>query len=181
MEHSVGTTWAGNLAGATQHIDRGFRHHVLSPRFSSGCRIFVTKPQGSLREQFLLHSPAPWLIFAATMFGNAGVFAQFSYIKPFMMYISGFRGDEHDVYYDAGRAGDGVRQSVKRQTLRQIYSARIAVVTDLVIVLSLIALLFFSGCKTASLTFAFICCAGLLRSLRRCKSCYCKRQKAANC
>lgn len=29
-----------------------------------------------LREQFrFLASPAPWLIFAATMFGNAGVFA----------------------------------------------------------------------------------------------------------
>lgn len=34
------------------------------------------KAQGSLREQFhFLRSPAPWLIFAATMFGNAGVFA----------------------------------------------------------------------------------------------------------
>ncbi|SUG57078.1 MFS transport protein AraJ [Salmonella enterica subsp. diarizonae] len=48
--------------------------------------------KSSLREQFyFLRSLAPWLIFAATMFGNAGVFAWFSYIKPFMMYISGFR------------------------------------------------------------------------------------------
>lgn len=31
--------------------------------------------KGKLREQFhFLRSPAPWLIFAATMFGNAGVF-----------------------------------------------------------------------------------------------------------
>ncbi|MFW8079752.1 MFS transporter AraJ, partial [Klebsiella pneumoniae] len=44
-----------------------------------------------LREQFrFLASPAPWLIFAATMFGNAGVFAWFSYIKPFMLNVSGF-------------------------------------------------------------------------------------------
>lgn len=42
-----------------------------------------------LREQFrFLASPAPWLIFAATMFGNAGVFAWFSYIKPFMLNVS---------------------------------------------------------------------------------------------
>lgn len=34
------------------------------------------KAQSSLREQFhFLRSPAPWFIFAATMFGNAGVFA----------------------------------------------------------------------------------------------------------
>lgn len=48
--------------------------------------------KGKLREQFhFLRSPAPWLIFAATMFGNAGVFAWFSYVKPYMMFISGFR------------------------------------------------------------------------------------------
>ncbi|EFW6868900.1 MFS transporter, partial [Shigella sonnei] len=47
--------------------------------------------KGKLREQFhFLRSPAPWLIFAATMFGNAGVFAWFSYVKPYMMFISGF-------------------------------------------------------------------------------------------
>ncbi|MDI8746451.1 hypothetical protein MJM83_34585, partial [Salmonella enterica subsp. enterica serovar Montevideo] len=46
---------------------------------------------GSLREQFhFLRSPAPWLIFAATMFSNAGVFAWFSYIKPFMMYTKDY-------------------------------------------------------------------------------------------
>lgn len=28
--------------------------------------------------------------FAATLFGNAGVFAWFSYIKPFMINVSGF-------------------------------------------------------------------------------------------
>jgi DHA1 family arabinose polymer transporter-like MFS transporter len=45
-----------------------------------------------LREQFhFLSSPAPWLIFAATMFGNAGVFAWFSYIKPFMIRLRLFR------------------------------------------------------------------------------------------
>ncbi|ELP5722556.1 MFS transporter, partial [Enterobacter asburiae] len=38
-----------------------------------------------LTEQFhFLKKPEPWLIFAATMFGNAGVFAWFSFVKPFM-------------------------------------------------------------------------------------------------
>lgn len=36
-----------------------------------------------LREQFrFLASPAPWLIFAATMFGNAGVFAGSAISSP---------------------------------------------------------------------------------------------------
>lgn len=120
------------------------------------------KAQGSLREQFhFLRSPAPWLIFAATMFGNAGVFAWFSYIKPFMMYISGF--SETSMTFIMMLVGLGmVLGNLLSGKLSGRYTPlRIAVVTDLVIVLSLMALFFFSGYKTASLTFAFICCAGL--------------------
>ncbi|EAP9958224.1 MFS transporter AraJ, partial [Salmonella enterica] len=120
------------------------------------------KAQGSLREQFhFLRSPAPWLIFAATMFSNAGVFAWFSYIKPFMMYISGF--SEASMTFIMMLVGLGmVLGNLLSGKLSGRYTPlRIAVVTDLVIVLSLMALFFFSGYKTASLTFAFICCAGL--------------------
>ncbi|EAA9320144.1 MFS transporter AraJ [Salmonella enterica] len=120
------------------------------------------KAQGSLREQFhFLRSPTPWLIFAATMFGNAGVFAWFSYIKPFMMYISGF--SETSMTFIMMLVGLGmVLGNLLSGKLSGRYTPlRIAVVTDLVIVLSLMALFFFSGYKTASLTFAFICCAGL--------------------
>lgn len=120
------------------------------------------KAQGSLREQFhFLRSPAPWLIFAATMFSNAGVFAWFSYIKPFMMYISGF--SETSMTFIMMLVGLGmVLGNLLSGKLSGRYTPlRIAVVTDLVIVLSLMALFFFSGYKTASLTFAFICCAGL--------------------
>lgn len=120
------------------------------------------KAQGSLREQFhFLRSPAPWLIFAATMFSNAGVFAWFSYIKPFMMYISGF--SETSMTFIMMLVGLGmVLGNLLSGKLSGRYTPlRIAVVTDLVIVLSLMALFFFSGYKTASLTSAFICCAGL--------------------
>jgi DHA1 family arabinose polymer transporter-like MFS transporter len=49
------------------------------------------KSEIKLTEQFqFLKKPEPWLIFAATMFGNAGVFAWFSFVKPFMVNVSGF-------------------------------------------------------------------------------------------
>lgn len=101
------------------------------------------KAQGSLREQFhFLRSPAPWLIFAATMFGNAGVFAWFSYIKPFMMYISGF--SETSMTFIMMLVGLGmVLGNLLSGKLSGRYTPlRIAVVTDLVIVLSLMALFF---------------------------------------
>ncbi|MGL4724820.1 MAG: MFS transporter AraJ [Scandinavium sp.] len=115
-----------------------------------------------LREQFhFLKSPAPWFIFAATLFGNAGVFAWFSYIKPFMMTVAGF--SEGNMTLIMMLAGLGMvsgnllsgRLSGKHSPLS------IAIVTDLVIALSLALLFVFGADKTASLGLAFVCCLGL--------------------
>lgn len=115
-----------------------------------------------LREQFhFLKSPAPWFIFAATLFGNAGVFAWFSYIKPFMMTVAGF--SEGNMTLIMMLAGLGMvsgnllsgRLSGKHSPLS------IAIVTDLVIALSLALLFVFGADKAASLGLAFVCCLGL--------------------
>ncbi len=118
--------------------------------------------KGKLREQFhFLKSPAPWFIFAATMFGNAGVFAWFSYVKPYMMYISGF--SEALMTFIMMLVGLGmVLGNLLSGRLSGRYTPlRIAVITDFVIVLALLLLFACGGIKAASLTFAFICCAGL--------------------
>lgn len=118
--------------------------------------------KGKLREQFhFLKNPAPWLIFSATMFGNAGVFAWFSYVKPYMMYISGF--PEALMTFIMMLVGLGmVLGNLLSGRLSGRYTPlRIAVITDFVIVLALLLLFAFGGIQVASLTFAFICCAGL--------------------
>ena len=118
--------------------------------------------KGKLREQFhFLKSPAPWFIFAATMFGNAGVFAWFSYVKPYMMFISGF--SEALMTFIMMLVGLGmVLGNLLSGRLSGRYTPlRIAVITDFIIVLALLLLFAFGGIKAASLIFAFICCAGL--------------------
>lgn len=118
--------------------------------------------KGKLREQFhFLKTPAPWLIFSATMFGNAGVFAWFSYVKPYMMFISGF--SEALMTFIMMLVGLGmVLGNLLSGRLSGRYTPlRIAVITDVVIVLALLLLFAFGGIKAASLIFAFICCAGL--------------------
>lgn len=118
--------------------------------------------KGKLREQFhFLKTPAPWLIFSATMFGNAGVFAWFSYVKPYMMFISGF--SEALMTFIMMLVGLGmVLGNLLSGRLSGRYTPlRIAVITDFVIVLALLLLFAFGGIKAASLIFAFICCAGL--------------------
>lgn len=120
------------------------------------------KSDARLREQFhFLKSPAPWLIFAATMFGNAGVFAWFSYIKPFMMNVSGF--SEGAIMFIMMLAGLGmVLGNILSGKLSGRYSPlRIATTTDGVIVVALLLIFLLGGMKVASLTLAFICCAGL--------------------
>ena len=120
------------------------------------------KPTTRLRSQFhFLTSPAPWLIFAATMFGNAGVFAWFSYIKPFMINVSGF--GESAIIAIMLLAGLGMvlgnlfsgKVSVRYSPLR------IAAVTNGVIVVTLLLLFLLGENKAAALTLAFICCAAL--------------------
>ncbi|MDX6019005.1 MFS transporter AraJ [Scandinavium sp. V105_16] len=115
-----------------------------------------------LREQFhFLKSPASWLIFAATLFGNAGVFAWFSYIKPFMLTVAGF--SEGKMTMVMMLAGLGmVSGNLLSGRLSGKYSPlSIAIVTDLIIALSLGLLFLFGGDKLASLSLTFICCMGL--------------------
>ena len=79
--------------------------------------------KGKLREQFhFLRSPAPWLIFAATMFGNAGVFAWFSYVKPYMMFISGFSETAMTFIMMLSWARDGAGKYAKWQDFRTLFT-----------------------------------------------------------
>lgn len=118
--------------------------------------------KGKLREQFhFLKSPAPWLIFSATLFGNAGVFAWFSYIKPYMIYVSGFSETVMTFIMMLVGLGMVLGNLLSGRLSGRFSPLRIAATTDFVIVLCLLLLFYGGGIKVASLTFAFICCAGL--------------------
>ena len=115
-----------------------------------------------LREQFhFLGKPEPWLIFSATIFGNAGIFAWFSYIKPFMIHVSGF--NEQVMMFIMMLAGLGmVLGNIISGRFAGRYSPlRIAILTECIIVAALLLIFVFGEFKVASLILAFICCAGL--------------------
>jgi DHA1 family arabinose polymer transporter-like MFS transporter len=115
-----------------------------------------------LREQFhFLKSAAPWCIFAATMFGNAGVFAWFSYIKPFMMSVAGFSEGKMTLIMMLAGLGMVSGNLLSGRLSGKFSPLSIAIVTDLVIALALALLFLFGADKTASLTLAFVCCMGL--------------------
>ncbi|MCD4561398.1 MFS transporter AraJ, partial [Lelliottia nimipressuralis] len=115
-----------------------------------------------LTEQFhFLKKPEPWLIFAATMFGNAGVFAWFSFVKPFMVNVSGFSAGFMTVIMMLMGLGMVLGNLLSGKLSGRYSPLRIAATTDLVIVLSLLMLFAFGENQAASLVMGFICCAGL--------------------
>ncbi|MEI9650651.1 MFS transporter AraJ [Enterobacter ludwigii] len=115
-----------------------------------------------LTAQFsFLKKPEPWLIFAATMFGNAGVFAWFSFVKPFMVNVSGFSEGVMTVIMMLMGLGMVLGNLLSGKLSGRFSPLRIAATTDMVIVASLLLLFAFGEHKTASLVMGFICCAGL--------------------
>ncbi|MCK7258368.1 MFS transporter AraJ [Enterobacter asburiae] len=115
-----------------------------------------------LTEQFhFLKKPEPWLIFAATMFGNAGVFAWFSFVKPFMVNVSGFSEGVMTAIMMLMGLGMVLGNLLSGKLSGRFSPLRIAATTDMVIVASLLLLFACGELKTASLVMGFICCAGL--------------------
>ncbi|WP_342320647.1 MFS transporter AraJ [Kosakonia sp. BYX6] len=115
-----------------------------------------------LSEQFhFLKKPEPWLIFAATMFGNAGVFAWFSYVKPFMVNVSGFSESAMTLIMMLMGLGMVLGNMFSGRLSVTFSPLRIAAATELVIVLSMVALFVVGDSKTGALSLGFLCCAGL--------------------
>lgn len=120
------------------------------------------KSEIKLTEQFqFLKKPEPWLIFAATMFGNAGVFAWFSFVKPFMVNLSGFSEGMMTIIMMLMGLGMVLGNLLSGKLSGRFSPLRIAAITDMVIVASLLLLFACGELKTASLVMGFICCAGL--------------------
>lgn len=120
------------------------------------------KSEIKLTAQFhFLKKPEPWLIFAATMFGNAGVFAWFSFVKPFMVNVSGFSEGMMTVIMMLMGLGMVLGNLLSGKLSGRFSPLRIAATTDMVIVASLLLLFAFGELKTASLLMGFFCCAGL--------------------
>jgi Arabinose efflux permease len=120
------------------------------------------KTETRLAEQFhFLKRPEPWLIFSATLFGNAGVFAWFSFVKPFMVSVSGFSEGVMTAIMMLMGLGMVLGNLASGKLSARFSPLRIAATTDLIIVASLLSLFAFGERQTASLVMGFICCAGL--------------------
>lgn len=118
--------------------------------------------ESRLSEQFhFLKKPQPWLIFAATMLGNAGVFAWFSYVKPFMVTVSGFSEVSMTFIMTLMGLGMVLGNMFSGKLSVRFSPLRIAAATEFFIMLAMLALFVLGENKVGALSLGFICCAGL--------------------
>lgn len=89
------------------------------------------------------------------------VFAWFSFVKPFMVNVSGYSEGMMTAIMMLMGLGMVLGNLLSGKLSGRFSPLRIAATTDMVIVASLLLLFAFGELKTASLIMGFICCAGL--------------------
>jgi len=119
-------------------------------------------PDSGFRSQFrFLKSPAPWLLIGATLLGNGGVFAWYSYINPLLRDVSGF--DPQVITFLMVLAGLGmVIGNLTGGVLSDRYHpAKMASLTQAFIAAILLFIFFLSPVSWLSVLLMMLCTTGL--------------------
>lgn len=119
-------------------------------------------PDTGLRGQFrFLKTTAPWLLLGATLLGNGGTFAWYSYINPLLTHEAGF--PEHTITFLMVLAGLGmVIGNLTGGRLSDRYTpGRVAAVAQGIICVTLLLIFFFAGISWVAVVLMCVCTACL--------------------
>ena len=119
-------------------------------------------PDTGLRGQFrLLKTTAPWLLLGATLLGNGGTFAWYSYVTPLLTHEAGFPA--HTITFLMILAGFGmVVGNLTGGRLADRYTpGKVAAVAQGTIGLSLLLIFFFAGMSWVTVILMCVCTACL--------------------
>ena len=119
-------------------------------------------PCESFRKQFVfLRRPAPWLILAATMLGNGGVFCWYSYVAPVLTQESGFSPDALFTLMIAAGLGMVLGNMLSGKFADRFKPARFATYVQITIAISLIGIFFLCHQPSLSVALMMVCAACL--------------------
>ena len=120
------------------------------------------RPCESFRKQFVfLRRPAPWLILAATMLGNGGVFCWYSYVAPVLTQESGFSSASLFYLMIASGLGMVLGNLASGKYADRSQPARFATCVQITIALGLAAIFFLCSHPWASVALMMVCSACL--------------------
>lgn len=120
------------------------------------------RPCESFRKQFVfLRRQAPWLILAATMLGNGGVFCWYSYVAPVLTQESGFSSVSLFYLMIASGLGMVLGNLASGKYADRAQPARFATCVQITIALGLAAIFFLCSHPWASVALMMVCSACL--------------------
>ena len=115
-------------------------------------------PDTGLRGQFrFLRSPAPWMLFFATMLGNGGVFCWYSYITPLLTNVSGFAAQSIAGLMALAGVGMVLGNLAGGRLSDRLTPGRVAAGSQGIICLTLVLIFFFAGIPWLSVLLMCIC------------------------
>lgn len=115
-------------------------------------------PDTGLRGQFrFLRSPAPWMLFFATMLGNGGVFCWYSYITPLLTNVSGFAAQSIAGLMALAGVGMVLGNLAGGRLSDRLTPGRVAAGSQGIICLALALIFFFAGIPWLSVLLMCIC------------------------
>ena len=115
-------------------------------------------PDEGFRHQFaFLRHGAPWLILAATMLGNGGIFCWYSYVSPLMIRVAGFSPEAMTLVILLAGLGMFVGNLVSGGLSDRYTPERVARFAQGIAVVALALILFLAANRWAALTLTVVC------------------------
>lgn len=119
-------------------------------------------PDHGYKGQFrFLKSGAPWLILAATMLGNGGIFCWYSYVSPLMTSEAGFPPETVSLLMVAAGFGMVVGNLTSGRLSDRYSPGRVAATTQAIVVCALLLIFAFSTRSWLAAGLMVVCTTGL--------------------
>ena len=119
-------------------------------------------PDASFKSQFrFLKFRGPWLILAATMLGNGGIFCWYSYITPLLTEEGGFPAESVSALMIAAGFGMVVGNLASGRLSDRFQAARVASYTQVLAAVALLSIFFLATFGWASACLMVVCAACL--------------------
>lgn len=117
-----------------------------------------TLPDEGFRHQFVfLKRGAPWLILAATMLGNGGIFCWYSYISPLLTSEGGFSHDALSALMIAAGFGMVVGNLMSGRLSDRYRAGHVAACTQGIAAVTLLLIFFSARCGWMSAALMVVC------------------------
>ena len=120
--------------------------------------VLPAMPRTNMKGQFrFLKKPQPWLLIAATMLGNGGIFCWYSYVSPLMTEVSGFHVGVMPILMLLAGGSMCVGNYLGGRLSDRFTPARVSMCTQFLACVALVGIFFLASYAWISLVLMCVC------------------------